>query len=151
MLECFVSDTRFQFPWEIVNPCRLGLGLTGWQCPWKSLTHSSRRLRYRHSGLLIKLFLPPRNSTQPFTAEPSGSRSIVKLDPDPQGSRGAAGMIYSELEGKYQNFVSTFWFEICFTIRHFTTNFGRVKKICRDFCSYKSFLTMNVIKIWAAQ
>ena len=35
------------------------------------------------------------------------------LDPDPQGSRGAAGMIHSELEGKYQNFVSTFWFEFC--------------------------------------
>ena len=25
----FFSDTRFQFPWEIVNPCRLGLRLTG--------------------------------------------------------------------------------------------------------------------------
>ena len=23
------SDTRFQFSWEIVNPCRLGLRLTG--------------------------------------------------------------------------------------------------------------------------
>ena len=41
--------------------------------------------------------------------------TICILDPDPQGSRGAAGMIYSELEGKYQNFVSTFWFEFCWS------------------------------------
>ena len=51
-------------------------------------------------GVCDRISIPRRFST-----------FVVKLDPDPQGSRGAAGMIYSEIDGKYQNFVSIFWLD----------------------------------------
>ena len=56
---CFVcnsglfSDTRVQFPWEIVNPCRLGLRLTGWQCPWEIVNWCSP---FSRSSLVKELY-----------------------------------------------------------------------------------------------
>ena len=98
----------------------------------------------RCTSILLKMF---RASThvlgQPLSHKVIVYRSEVKrtprlcelvLDPDPQGSRGAAGMIHSELEGKYQN--------LC---RHFGSNFAGppplhpqfwcIQKKCRDFRS----------------
>ena len=40
-----------------------------------------------------------------FKCVPKTSAHSLILDPDPQGSRGAAGMIYSEMEGKSVEFL----------------------------------------------